>query len=69
MEEQRELQGENATKEQVSEKRGGFFNKYGPVLFLIGFLIYIALLITGTIAEIFDIQPILDWWIWRPPGR
>ena len=27
-----------------------------------------ALLITGLIAEIFDIESILHWWIWSPPG-
>ncbi|MBF0274814.1 MAG: hypothetical protein HQK84_06245 [Nitrospinae bacterium] len=32
-------------------------------------VIYITLLGIGTIAELFDIESILDWWIWRPPGK
>lgn len=47
----------------------GFFTEYGPVFFLGGLIMYIILLGIGVIAEMFDIESILDWWIWRPPGR
>lgn len=46
----------------------GFFSKHGAKLFLAGFALYFLLLLTGTIAEIFKIESILNWWIWRPPG-
>jgi hypothetical protein len=46
-----------------------FINKYGSSLFIAPIVIYIVLLVTGLMAELFDIQPILDWWIWSPPGR
>jgi hypothetical protein len=41
----------------------------GQKLLWAGLFIYLVLLIIGVIAEIFDIEPILDWWIWRPPGK
>jgi len=41
----------------------------GQKLLWVGLFIYLILLIIGVIAEIFDIEPILDWWIWRPPGK
>jgi hypothetical protein len=56
-------------EEGLSCIRCGFWDKYGSWLFLGGFTIYLILLIIGVIAEIFDIESILDWWIWRPPGK
>ncbi len=47
----------------------GFFDKYRDYLIIGGLAAYLVLLIIGVIAEIFDIQSILDWWIWRPPGK
>jgi hypothetical protein len=41
----------------------------GQKLLWAGLFVYLVLLIRGVIAEIFDIEPILDWWIWRPPGK
>ena len=46
-----------------------FFNKYGAYLLIAGSIIYLVLLIAGLIAEMFDIQTILDWWIWSPSGN
>lgn len=40
-----------------------------PKIFLAGFFVYLALLIIGVVAEVFKIQSILDWWIWKPPGK
>lgn len=54
---------------QQSPEVDGFLQKHGPTLFLIGFGAYLVLLSIGVVAEIFDIQSILDWWIWRPPGK
>ncbi len=51
------------------KKSDGLFDKYGPKIFLAGFILYLILLSIGTVAEVFKIQSILDWWIWRPPGR
>lgn len=47
----------------------GFFKKHGPEIGLAVLIIYVILLGIGTIAEVFDIQWILDWWIFRSPGR
>ncbi len=47
------------------EKEKKFFDKYGAHLFLGALVFYVVLLGIGTIAEIFKIQSILDWWIWR----
>ena len=47
----------------------GFLDKYGAYLIMGGLVVYVVLLAIGTFAEIFNIQSILDWWIWSPPGR
>jgi hypothetical protein len=52
-----------------SDEKKGFFDKYGAYLLIGCLIIYVILLAIGTIAEIFKIQSILDWWIWSPPGR
>jgi len=46
--------------------KNGFFDKYGPYLVMGGLILYVILLAIGTFAEVFKIQSILDWWIWRP---
>lgn len=51
------------------ESSGSFFQRYGPFMFLGALAIYMLLLIIGVVAEVFKIQSILDWWIWRPVGR
>ncbi len=58
-----------AGTEQDSSGIKGFFKKYGPEMGLAVLIIYVILLGIGTIAEVFEIQPILDWWIFRSPGR
>ena len=55
--------------QDASPVKNGFFDRYGPYLVLGGLIIYVILLAIGTIAEIFNIQSILDWWIWSPPGK
>ncbi|MGD0886857.1 MAG: hypothetical protein ABSA46_18605 [Thermodesulfovibrionales bacterium] len=63
---------EKKTKEEVAlEKKpaeggGGFCKKYGATIILVVLVMYVILLGIGTFAEVFNIQSILDWWIWRP---
>lgn len=46
-----------------------FFKKYKAEIGLTVLIAYVILLGIGTIAEVFEIQWILDWWIFRPPGK
>jgi hypothetical protein len=55
------------SENQVPRTDEGFFAKNGPFLVLGVLILYVILLAIGTVAEIFKIQPILDWWIWRAP--
>ncbi|MGD1074713.1 MAG: hypothetical protein ABR903_01335 [Thermodesulfovibrionales bacterium] len=57
---------EAALEKQPAKGGGGFFEKYGPTLVLTVLVMYVILLGIGTYAEVFKIQSILDWWIWRP---
>jgi hypothetical protein len=56
-------------EESPSTGINGFFNRYGPNIVLAILIAYVILLAIGTVAEIFKIQSILDWWIWSPPGK
>ena len=58
---------EVSSEDQTPRTDEGFFAQYGPFLVLGVFILYVVLLAIGTVAEIFKIQPILDWWIWRSP--
>ena len=69
MEEVKSEKKDMISDEQESNTSGGFFSKYGPHLFLGGLIAYLILLGIGVVAEIFKIEAILDWWIWRPPGK
>lgn len=62
---------EGKPEETIAAQGGikGFFQKHGSTIFLVGFIGYFILFLIGVIAEIFKIQSILDWWIWRPPGK
>jgi hypothetical protein len=44
------------------------FRRRWPDIFLAILFIYIILLGIGVFAEVFKVQSILDWWIWRAPG-
>lgn len=60
--------------QEVQEKQEllgikGFFKKHGSEIGLAVLILYVILLGIGTIAEVFEIQSILDWWIFRSPGR
>jgi hypothetical protein len=56
-------------QEDESGGAKGFFDKYGANIVLAALFLYVILLLTGTIAEIFHIDSILNWWIWRPVGK
>ena len=45
----------------------GVLERRGPEIFLVVLLIYLVLLGIGVFAEVFKIQAILGWWIWRAP--
>ncbi len=60
---------ENIPSESRDPESSGFFSKYGANLVLAGLVIYVVLLAIGVFAEVFKIQSILDWWIWRPVGK
>ena len=50
-------------------KPTGFWSVYGSKIALAVFAGYLVLLAIGVVAEVFKIQSILDWWIWKPPGK
>ncbi len=63
---------EEARDDQLRDEAppsGGLWDRYGQRVMLGGLAAYLLLLLVGVIAEIFDLQSILDWWIWRPPGK
>lgn len=55
--------------EETQQKQGGFWGKYGSTILLVVLFGYLILLAIGVVAEVFKIQSILDWWIWKPPGK
>ena len=46
-----------------------FWTRHGGNIGLAVLIIYVILLAIGTVAEIFEIDSILNWWLFRPPGR
>ena len=42
--------------------------KHAPEIVLILMIVWVTLLVIGTVAEVLDIQAVLRWAIWRPPG-
>ena len=46
-----------------------FWGRNGANIGLAVLVLYVILLAIGTVAEIFNIDSILNWWIFRPPGR
>jgi hypothetical protein len=64
-------------RETVEEKAEGsllpwrareFWRHYSSWIVVALMVIWVFLLIIGTIAEVFHIEKILSWAIWRPPG-
>ena len=68
---------ENGTERPVAEKTllralddsGGLWDRYGQKVIMGVLAAYLLLLLVGVMAELFDIESVLDWWIWRPPGK
>ena len=64
------------TSEEISKKDSDeapkeetFWTRHGGNIGLAILTIYVILLAIGTAAEIFEIDSILNWWLFRPPGR
>jgi hypothetical protein len=60
--------------EEMQESTAGegedtFWKRHGANIGLVVLILYVILLAIGTAAEIFEIDSILNWWIFRPPGR
>ena len=65
-----ELKETGSTEEPKEEPpKVTFWDKHGANIGLTGLVIYVILLAIGTAAEVFEIDSILNWWIFRPPGR
>ncbi len=62
-------QGTISSEKQDAKGSKSFLDRYGVYAVLGLFVAYVILLAIGTLAEIFKIQSILDWWIWSPPGK
>lgn len=66
---------ESAQEDGVVQENAGdegpdtFWKRHGANIGLVVLIIYVILLGIGTAAEIFEIDSILNWWIFRPPGR
>ena len=62
---------EDVDNKSVQEESGAdtFWGRNGANIGLAVLVLYVILLVIGTVAEIFNIDSILNWWIFRPPGR
>ena len=58
-----------AGMKEEGQGKDTFWSRHGANIGLTVLVIYVILLAIGTVAEIFDIESILNWWIFRPPGR
>lgn len=66
----REMTEETSEKTQEKEEcNNTFWSRHGANIGLAVLIIYVILLGIGTVAEVFEIESILNWWIFRPPGR
>jgi hypothetical protein len=59
---------DNKSAEEES-RSNTFWGRNGANIGLAVLVLYVILLVIGTVAEIFNIDSILNWWIFRPPGR
>ena len=59
------------TREILKAEAGntGFWSRHGSRIVTTVLALYLVLLLIGTIAEVFDIEPVLDWWLWHTPGK
>ncbi len=61
-----DVEDKNPEKESRADT---FWGRNGANIGLAVLGLYVILLLIGTVAEIFNIDSILNWWIFRPPGR
>lgn len=62
-----EIKDKEESREE--DRKETFWPRHGATIGLVALILYVILLAIGTAAEIFKIDSILDWWIFRPPGR
>ena len=62
-------EGDKVQENMDNEGQDTFWKRHGANIGLAVLIIYVILLGIGTAAEIFEIDSILNWWIFRPPGR
>jgi hypothetical protein len=60
---------EEMQENTAGEGENTFWKRHGANIGLVVLILYVILLGIGTAAEIFEIDSILNWWIFRPPGR
>jgi len=66
------LEREDQLKKEIESSHTGmkeFITKNGLAIGMVVLVCYIILLAIGVVAELFNIQWILNWWIWSPPGK
>ncbi len=42
-----------------------FLGRHGDTLLMVGLVVYVALLLVGTIGNLFDIEAITSFWLYR----
>ncbi len=51
---------------QVENPPGkSFLDRHGDTLLMVGLVVYVALLLVGTIGNLFDIEAITSFWLYR----
>jgi hypothetical protein len=46
-------------------KETPFLKRHRETFFLVGFMVYVALLLVGTIGNLFEIEAITSFWLYR----
>jgi hypothetical protein len=56
----------DADEFQVETPPGkSFLDRHGDTLLMVGLVVYVALLLVGTIGNLFDIEAITSFWLYR----
>ncbi|MEE9519036.1 MAG: hypothetical protein V3V93_02115 [bacterium] len=56
----------DADELQVETPPGkSFLDRHGDTLLMVGLVVYVALLLVGTIGNLFDIEAITSFWLYR----
>ncbi len=61
------MQQADADELQVETPPPGksFLGRHGDTLLMVGLVVYVALLLVGTIGNLFDIEAITSFWLYR----